>query len=446
MTGAETAAAVSAGEISAVESITRALEAADRLQPTLNAFNSIDGEGALARAADLDRRRQAGEPLGPMAGVPVGLKDIIDHAGKENTAGSGFYRHTPERSAPAVGSLEAAGAVIIGRTGLHEFAFGFSSENPWFGPVRNPWDPNTSPGGSSGGSAVAVSAGITPVAIGTDTGGSVRVPAAMCGALGLKVTFGRISTEGVFPLCATLDTVGPLATSVVDLDLSYRVLAELPSGPVSPSPLKGLRLGVPRQWIDDAPKSEEMSRSFEQAAAELQELGAELVEISDQLMVPFGKAADVVGPEVASVHRKWWDEGKPYGEDTAARMAPSMAVGFEAYVEGQAWRAKLARSFARSFTRVDLLITPAVAARRKVIGVEEIEGVHYRTALSWYSMLVNHAGCPALSLPHAAEGSPPFSLQLIAPWWQEDRLLGVAAWLEREGWAGFTVPPVSASN
>ena len=124
------------------------------------------------------------------------------------------------------------------------------------------------------------------------------------------------------------------------------------------------------------------------------------------------------------------------------RLKPSCTTS----CEGQAWRARLARSFARAFNGADLLITPSVAASRKAIGIDQIDGVHYRTVLAWFSMLVNHAGCPALSLPRAGEGSPPFSLQLIAPWWQEDRLLGVAAWLEREGWAGFAVPPVSASN
>jgi aspartyl-tRNA(Asn)/glutamyl-tRNA(Gln) amidotransferase subunit A len=291
-----------------------------------------------------------------------------------------------------------------------------------------------------------VAAGITPVAIGTDTGGSVRVPAAMCGVFGLKVTFGRVATEGVFPLCATLDTVGPLAASVGDLDLSYRVLAELPPVPATAISPARLRIGIPRQWVDQAPMGDPVKAGFEDALADLEQVGADVVEISDDVLIPFGRAADVVGPEVASVHRAWWDEGRPYGEDTAARLSPGLEVGFDAYVEGQAWRARLAHSFARAFNDVDLIVTPAVAANRKVIGEDEIDGVHYRTVLSWFSVLVNHAGCPAISLPRAESGAPPFSLQLIAPWWQEDLLLGVAAGLEREGWAGVTVPPQSASS
>ena len=159
--------------MSASARIEEALDAAHATQATVNAFTEIDDEGARSQAAAVDDARSSG----PLAGVPIGLKDLIDQAGHVTTAGSVFYRHQATVSAPVVSRLEEAGAVIVGRTGLHEFAFGFSSENPHFGPVRNPWDTATSTGGSSGGSAAAVAAGITPVAIGTDTGGSVRVPA-----------------------------------------------------------------------------------------------------------------------------------------------------------------------------------------------------------------------------------------------------------------------------
>ena len=257
MTVDEIAARVHAGA-SARGEIDQALErvATDRF----NAFIATDAD-ALNRADAIDAAVAAGSDPGPLAGVPIALKDIIDHQGRTTTAGSSFYRNHAQRSAPVVSRLEAAGAVIIGRTGLHEFAYGFSSENDWFGPVRNPWDPTTSPGGSSGGSAVAVAAGIVPVAIGTDTGGSVRVPAALCGCMGLKVTHGRVPLTGVFPLAASLDTVGPMATTVADLAAVYAVIAgddpddpwssprpvAIPSGPAT---LSGLRVGVPHPWVD----------------------------------------------------------------------------------------------------------------------------------------------------------------------------------------------------
>jgi aspartyl-tRNA(Asn)/glutamyl-tRNA(Gln) amidotransferase subunit A len=214
-TAAAIAAAVGSGEVTATEVVAAYLEAIGR-SGELNAFTQVDAEGALAAAAGLDQRRAAGTLPGLLAGVPVALKDIIDQAGRPTTCGSSFYWRQAETSATVAQRLEAAGAVIVGRTGLHEFAFGFSSENPWWGPVRNPWDPTTSPGGSSGGSAAAVAAGLAPVGIGTDTGGSVRVPAALCGLVGLKVTHGRVPLTGVFPLAPSLDTVGPLATTVAD--------------------------------------------------------------------------------------------------------------------------------------------------------------------------------------------------------------------------------------
>ena len=207
------------------ELVTAYLDRSEASQDELNAYTLIDRHQALLRAELIDRRLFGGEPAGPLTGVTVGLKDLIDQKGLPTTAGSSFYRHVPNRSATVVERLEAAGAVIIGRTGLHEFAFGFSSENHWFGPVRNPWDPETSPGGSSGGSAVAVAAGLSAIAIGTDTGGSVRVPAALCGVVGLKVTHGRVSLAGVFPLAPSLDTVGPLTRTVGDAALAYQAIA-----------------------------------------------------------------------------------------------------------------------------------------------------------------------------------------------------------------------------
>ena len=222
------------------------VEVARVRNPDLNAFTEIDRDGALRQASLIDE----GTRTGPLAGVPIALKDLIDHTGHVTTAGSAFYRHQPAASATVVDRLEAAGAIIMGRTGLHEFAFGFSSENPWFGPVRNPWNTDLSPGGSSGGSAVAVAAGMSPAAIGTDTGGSVRVPAALCGIVGLKVTHGRIPLTGIFPLAGSLDTVGPLALTTGDARLLYEAMKgfdrsdpwSAPRGQTSPT---GTSLGVP---------------------------------------------------------------------------------------------------------------------------------------------------------------------------------------------------------
>ena len=218
------AAAIRRREVTAREATAHYLDRSRRLQPELNAYTEI-ADGALEKADAIDEEIRLGHDPGPLGGVPIAIKDLIDQNGVTTTCGSGFYRHRAERSATVVRRLEDAGAIIIGRTGLHEFAFGFSSENDWFGPVRNPWDTDTSPGGSSGGSAVAVAAGLTAGAIGTDTGGSVRVPAALCGVTGLKVTHGRVPLTGVFPLASSLDTVGPLGRTAEDVEALYEVMA-----------------------------------------------------------------------------------------------------------------------------------------------------------------------------------------------------------------------------
>ena len=263
----------------------------------------------MAAGADL--------PSGALAGVPVGIKDLIDHEGRVTTAGSAFYRHEADRSSPVVSRLEAAGAVVIGRTGLHEFAFGFSSENPHFGPVRNPWDPDTSPGGSSGGSAAAVAAGITPVAIGTDTGGSVRVPAALCGCFGLKVTHGRIPLDGVFPLATSVDTVGPLADSIEAIDSSYRVM----SGDTADEPRREtLRFGVPEPWVSAAPMDSEVAGAFEETVRALEGMGHRVTDIEMPGVLPAPELIDAIAGEVADVHRQFREDGLPYGEDVAKRV------------------------------------------------------------------------------------------------------------------------------
>jgi aspartyl-tRNA(Asn)/glutamyl-tRNA(Gln) amidotransferase subunit A len=419
----------------ATDRVRHALEQARRAQATLNVFTQIDDERAMARAAELDVPVESGADPGPLTGVPVGLKDLIDHQGRVTTCGSAFYRVQASGSAPVVERLEAAGAVIVGRTGLHEFAFGFSSENPHFGPVRNPWDPATSPGGSSGGSGAAVAAGITPVAIGTDTGGSIRVPAALCGCYGLKVTHGRISLEGVFPLVPSVDTVGPLADSIENLDIAYRVL----SGDLSlePSPVH-LRIGIPQPWTDDAPMDDEVDAAFTLATQHLAELGHEVVTVHLPDVLPGREIILAIAEEVTDVHREFRAQRLPYGEDVAARLEDCEAVTPEESRTGRAWQQLIRGRFADAFETVDLLVTPTVPVMRKVIGVDTIGDLHYRAVLSWFSALVNHTLHPALAMPLVDQGAPPVSLQAIGPMGSEAGLLGFGRALESAGVVGFT--------
>lgn len=383
-------------------------------------------------------------PGGRLANVTVAVKDIIDQKGLPTTCGSGFYRQVPSVSAPVIDRLEGEGAVILARTGLHEFAYGFSSENHWFGPVRNPWDTATSPGGSSGGSAVAVAAGLVDGALGTDTGGSIRVPAAMTGIFGLKVTHGRIPTKGVFPLAPSLDTVGPFARDMSTLSLLYSAMSAS-EAERSPASIEGLRVLVPKFWVDSGAVEPLVREAFNATLAELRTMGAKVVEADLTDLVPWGKIPELTGAEVAQVHRLFRTAGQPYGPEVAARLTAAEAVTAGEYLGAHAWRARLVETVAEAFRTADILATPAVAHRRKVIGDDMIGDQHYRLVLSWFSALVNHAGNPAIALPLRGMGpddGPPPSIQLVAPWWQEDLLLGFGSVLEVAGVVGFSPPPI----
>ncbi len=397
--------------------IAAAIESAQRWQSGYNIFTQIEDLGPV-------RRKQSG----PLSGVPIAIKDLIDHAGRVTTLGSAFYRETPTITATAIQRLEDAGTAVIGRTGLHEFAFGFSSENAHFGPVRNPWDPETSPGGSSGGSGAAVGAGIVPIALGTDTGGSVRVPAALCGCYGLKVTYGKIPLDGVFPLVPSIDTVGPLADSIYNLDLAYRAMSidtkisELP---------ENLRIGIPQPWFDMAPISPSVARAFRLAVDDIERLGHEVRPIEMPEVFPARPLNFAIAAEVVAVHREYRAKGLPYGPEVAARLDEAFTVTPEQIEEGRAWQAMIRDRMSDAFGTVDLLMTPSVAAMRKVIGNDEIEGTPYRKVLSWFSSVVNHALVPAIAMPMAGTGRPSISLQLIGPQDSEPLLIEFGRQLEQ---------------
>jgi Asp-tRNA(Asn)/Glu-tRNA(Gln) amidotransferase A subunit family amidase len=428
---------VRSGERRAVDIVADALDRSEASPH--NAYTLLDRDGALERAEALDAMVARGVDPGPLAGVPIALKDLIDQAGLPTTCGSGFYREIPARSATVVDRLEAAGAVIVGRTGLHEFAYGFSSENHWFGPVRNPWDLDTSPGGSSGGSAVAVAAGLTPIAIGTDTGGSVRVPAAMCAVVGLKVTHGRVPLTGVFPLAEAHDTVGPLARSVGDAALVYGQIAGYdPADPWSASrdvedqadgSLAGLRVGVPHPWLDDAPIESQVVAAFDGALTTLSEAGAQVTDLDVPWLAPAPHISDAISAQAAQVHRPWFGRER-YGPEVQERLVAAFGVTLDDYLDARRRIAHLRNRAAALFRDIDVIVTPTVPATRKQIGESTIDGVHYITVLSWFSSLVNHLGAPALTAPLRAPGTPPPSLQLIGPWWSERRLLALGETLE----------------
>lgn len=456
---ADLANAVQRGERSAVTTVGDALNAAEAAQPRLNAFTSIDRGGSLTRAEALDRRITAGESVGPLAGVPIALKDLIDQAGIPTTNGASFEPVVADTSATVVGRLEDAGAVIIGRTGLHEFAFGFTSENPHFGPVRNPWDPNLSPGGSSGGSAAAVAAGIVPAAIGTDTGGSVRVPAALCGVVGLKVTHGRVPLTGVTPLAPSLDTVGPIARTVGDLEAIYLAIAgDDPRDPWSVPrvvdsvgdlrELSTVRFGVPKQWML-APTDQVTRDAFQAAVAGLLDAGASVETVDEPALTVTDAAGLASSGEIYRIHRDRWERHpERYGRDVGARLTKAGHVGLDVMVDAMAWDAGARHGLARLFERFDALITPTVGSTRKIIGEADMDidgrAIFHRTVIAQNTWPVNRVGNPALALPIAAAGTPPASIQLIGPRWGEAGLLAIGRSLESAGVIGAGLPPTAA--
>lgn len=447
LSAAAIAAAVAAGVSSALTQVETALEQAARTDD-LNIFTRLDAEAARERAASIDERIERGENVGPLAGVPFAVKDLIDQAGLPNSCGGGFAPFTPAADAPCVARLESAGAIPIGRTGLHEFAFGFSSENHWFGPVHNPLNPALSPGGSSGGSAAAVAAGVVPLALGTDTGGSVRVPAALCGLVGLKVTHGRGSLRGIYPLAPGLDTVGPLAATVADAELAYLTIGghdpqdalsiDRPlDQPQPPRRLDGLRLAVPHPWIDTGfePRIE---IEFNKLLAALGDLGVAIEHVEIPETAPSGMGLASAYYEVASIHRaRYVADPESYGPDVRRRIRDALAVTPEEYAAALRWREELRKGLEGCLVDYDAIATPTTAAATKVIGEDMIElttgPAFYRSPLSHFSAPVNNAGLPALAVPVTGSGTPPLSLQLIGPAWSESHLLAIGKGLESAG-------------
>lgn len=452
-----TASQVRTGRLRAVEVTERALDAARSLHDELNAFTLIDVDGSLRRAEGIDRLVAEGRDPGPMAGIPIALKDLIDDAGLPNRKGASFPADAAVASAACVRNLGSAGGVIIGRTGLHEFAFGFTSENHWFGPVRNPWDTSTSAGGSSGGSGAAVAAGITPIGIGTDTGGSVRVPAAMCGVMGLKVTHGRISLHGVHPLAESLDTVGPIARTVDDLELAYRAMAgDDPEDPWSrPHPVEpagaarpdGLRLAIVSQWCA-APTERAVRDGLARFADRCADLGIDVQEVDVPALAPIPELARAIGPEVMAVHGKRFAHHRDrYGPDVAARIdAISDATSADLLAAerwGSAARAALDRLVLDGFAAA---VSPTVGVLRKTIGNDtvDVDGrrVPHRESMAAFTAPINRMRVPAIAAPVAGTPDPGVSVQLVGPMWAEGDLLGIARLLERSGVIEVRRPPV----
>jgi aspartyl-tRNA(Asn)/glutamyl-tRNA(Gln) amidotransferase subunit A len=452
---AEIARRVAAGEVTAravTETFLARITSFDR---RINSFITVLADRALEDAGKLDAARRGGAPAGPLAGVPIAIKDLVDVAGAPTTGGGHprFTRH-PRADAPLVARIRAAGGIVIGKTNLHEFAYGVTNVNRHHGATHNPWDLDRIPGGSSGGSAAAVAAGMCAAAVGTDTGGSVRIPAALCGVVGLKPTFGAVPLEGVFPLGWSLDHAGPIARSVADAALLHRVMADglrPPPRAAGAQPLAGTRIGVPRSffWEDLAGEA----RGPAEAALEvLRGLGASVREIEIPWAAHCGAtSALILAVEAVSVHTQGLRaHPEAFGDEVRSRLDRGFFVPGTALLRAQRARAFLTRTFEAAFGSVDVLVTPTtLAAAATIVDAERAAaGAAPSLSLSLTRLTnpFNLTGQPALSVPCGlAVGRLPVGLQIIGRCGGEARVLEVGAAYEAATEWHRLHPPATAA-
>jgi aspartyl-tRNA(Asn)/glutamyl-tRNA(Gln) amidotransferase subunit A len=428
---ADAASLLERGELSSEELVRLHLERA-RSQAELNAFITLLSESAIEQARRADDERRRGDVLGPLHGIPVTAKDLVWSKGVRTTSGSRIAaRFVPDRDAPALARLRAAGAVLLGKTNLHEFAYGVSNVNPHYGPARNPWDRRRISGGSSGGSAVSLAAGVGYGSIGTDTGGSVRIPSALCGTVGLKPTYGSIPCEGVTPLSWSLDHVGPMARRVEDVALLFEVMSgrELPVAPTTRARLSGTRIGIHRRYFFDN-LVEEVAVAVERAVAELVRLGGELVEIDVPEIDLQGACRNAIAfAEAASYHEEdLRNRPDEYGDDTRELLRLGLLIPATDYLAALRARRRIVRAFLRAFASFDVLVAPMTPAAAPEIGSPVLDnGEDLRAGLLRFASPFNTTGFPALSLPCGFTGDGrPIGLQLAASPGAESRLLEVA--------------------
>lgn len=435
------------GEVSSVELTQQHLRVIERCEPSIGAFITICSEKALAAARAADALFRAGYDLGPLQGIPLALKDNIDTAGVRTTVGSAILRdNVPGRDATAVRLLKAAGAVILGKTNLHEFTLGATTENPYYGTTRNPWDRTRSAAGSSGGSAAAVAAGECFGSLASDTSGSVRMPAAMVGITGLRPTYGLVSTDGVFPLSSTADTVGTMARSVSDVATLLDCIA--PGRPRRPElrTLRGVRIGIMRD-VALTGLALGVGEIVERALRDLAEFGADVVDVPppsgfDQ----FHRWRRMRLAETAAIHRGWLDRHRQgYSPQVRADIEAGLEVTAVQYLEAAALRARITADFEVIFDDVDVLATPTTPCVATPVGQDwvDLQGERHELlpSLLRYATVASCIGAPAISLPCGFATGLPVGLQLMAPRFAESLLLSVSRLYESINDWQLHVPP-----
>ena len=426
---AETAEQVRRQKISPVELVRECLEKIDLLNPTLNAFITVTAESALAEAQQAEREIQSGNWRGPLHGIPIGLKDIIDTAGTKTTAASAVFRdRVPAQDAEVVEKLKVAGAVLIGKQNLHEFAYGGSSLISHFGPVRNPVNPEFIAGGSSGGSAAAVASGMCYAAIGTDTAGSIREPAAICGVVGLKPSYALVSTRGIIPLSQSLDHAGPITRTVHDAAIVLDAIAETHEN-YSQDLNAGIRdfvLGVPREYF-----YEDLDSDIAAAIAEAIECLAGMVKEVREVECPVDQDRAVFNAESHAYHRdKLASSAELYDPETLRRLRTPNAVSETEYQNALAQLQRGRQEIAKTFRDIDILLTPTTPASTPRISELLKDIALLRPAevlLLRNTRPVNLWGLPAISVPCGFNSQGlPIGLQIIGGANREQKVLRAA--------------------
>ena len=426
----------------------------------MNCFITVLPDSALKAAGESEKRFKQGSPRGPLDGVPIAVKDLIYIDGVRCTAGSRILSdNVAGYDAAVVKKLRAAGAVLLGTTNLHEFAAGVTSTNPHYGPVRNPWDNSRDAGGSSGGSAAAVVSGMAAASIGTDTGGSVRIPAALCGLVGLKPTYGRVSRLGVVPLSSSLDTVGALATCAWDAGAILQAIAGHEREDVTTAEsgvpdyfaemslqLSSARVGVPRAFFQDHLQPG-VEANFETFLSRLKEMGcavgeaeADFLDSCYEMWLPIRRA------EATAFHLKWLQSSpNMYGDDVRRLLEEGREVKATDYVGAVNARPSFMEKFTEVMDDFDFLVLPCTCAPAPPLGSPSVtiggKEVDVRSALIRHSIPFNYIGCPVASVPSGLVDGLPVGVQLVGRLFDEAGLLRLVRSYE-ERFGIFPSPPL----
>ncbi len=423
--------------VSCLELTNVCLDRIAKLNPRLNAFITVTEESAREHARALDRELANGIDRGPLHGIPIAHKDLISTKGVRTTSGSKLFRdNIPKADAPIVEKLAAAGAVLLGKTGLHELAYGITSDNPHYGTIRNSRDPARIPGGSSGGSGVAMAADMAFLATGTDTGGSIRIPASFCGVVGLKPTYGLINRSGIQPLGLSLDHIGPLTRTVADAGISLEAMldgdTQLRPAPAS---CQYIRIGLPENFYFSQ-VSGEVRDAVHKTAQAAERLGARVTPVK----VPDIDALNDVGrvillAEASALYQPYFSRREDFGADVLALLDQGQLVPAPDYVNAQRIRKMLVSEFRALFSTIDCLMTPTTPTTAPLIGQKQVEldGEMVDTRLATTRLVrgINVLGFPALSMPcgNSAQALP-IGLQLIGRPFEEHLLLALGEALE----------------